>query len=275
MECRAVLPRPVRPIDAGASPSAGPVSIALIVPITLLCTGLLAGCGSTPPARSGAVPRISAPSGQSMATDGPAANPPPHLERVPDAVPQLEPIRRGGPNKPYAVAGRRYEPITDDRPYRERGFGSWYGRKYHGRPTASGEPYNMFAMTAAHPRLPIPSYARVRNPANGRQVIVRINDRGPFVRGYEIDLSYTAALKLGLLRGVAPVEVERITPAMIRTGEFGRAEIEPDPAAAATDLAGAATPSDSADDDLIGRWLLEQDAPAAGPPDDDPAPPPR
>lgn len=243
----------------------------------LLCAALLSACGSaplrSPSRRDSAVPPISAPPGKSMATDGPAANPPPHLERVPDAVPRLEPIRPGGANKPYAVAGRWYEPITDDRPYSERGLGSWYGRKYHGRPTASGEPYNMFAMTAAHPRLPIPSYARVRNPVNGRQVIVRINDRGPFVRGYEIDLSYTAALKLGLLRGVAPVEVERITPAMIRAGDFGRAEIESAGAATTTDLAGPAAPGGGADDDVIGRWLLEQDAPAAGAPDDDPAPP--
>ncbi|MFW2168236.1 septal ring lytic transglycosylase RlpA family protein, partial [Enterobacter cloacae complex sp.6722794] len=95
--------------------------------------------------------------------------------------------------------------------YMDRGLASWYGRKFHGRPTSSGEVYNMYAMTAAHATLPIPSYARVRNPANGREVIVRINDRGPFHKGRIIDLSYTAALKLDLLRGVAPVEVRRIT----------------------------------------------------------------
>jgi rare lipoprotein A len=237
-----------------------------------LCAALMSACGNAPinshSPRSSTVPPISAPRGASLHTDGPAANPPPDLDKVPDAVPRLEPIRPGGANKPYAVAGRWYEPITDERPYTERGLGSWYGRKYHGRPTASGEPYNMFAMTAAHPRLPIPSYARVRNPANGREVVVRINDRGPFVRGYAIDLSYTAALKLGLLRGVAPVEVERITPAMIRAGNFGNAEIEP----ADTDLAGPALPGTVADDDVIGHWLLEQEAPAAGPPPELPAP---
>ncbi|HEX7438511.1 MAG TPA: septal ring lytic transglycosylase RlpA family protein, partial [Caldimonas sp.] len=99
----------------------------------------------------------------------------------------------------------------------------WYGRKFQGRPTSSGEPYDMYAMTAAHPTLPIPSYARVRNLANGREIVVRVNDRGPFHPGRVIDLSYTAALKLDLLRGVAPVEVERITFDEIRAGSWRRA----------------------------------------------------
>jgi rare lipoprotein A len=119
----------------------------------------------------------------------------------------------------------------------EQGLASWYGRKFHGRRTASGEAYNMYAMTAAHRTLPIPSYARVTNPANGRMVIVRVNDRGPFVRGRVIDLSYTAALKLGVLGGVAPVRVDRITPEEIRSGAWlrGTPVIEGDePPAAAT-----------------------------------------
>ncbi len=162
---------------------------------------LLAACAGTPPAPD---------------RDGPPLVIPTGLERTLDAVPRVEPIRSGGPNKPYEAAGRSYTPVTTDRAMAERGGASWYGRKYHGRPTSSGETYDMFAMTAAHPTMPIPSYARVRNPANGREVIVRINDRGPFVPGRVIDLSYTAALKLGLLAGVAPVEVERITHAEIR-----------------------------------------------------------
>ncbi|WP_457418785.1 septal ring lytic transglycosylase RlpA family protein [Roseateles sp. P5_E7] len=152
--------------------------------------------------------------------DGPLPNPPAELLKVPDAMPRLEAIRIGGPNKPYEVLGERYEPIANDTTYADRGLASWYGRKFHGRPTASGEVYNMYAMTAAHPTLPIPSYARVRNPANGREVIVRVNDRGPFHKGRIIDLSYTAALKLDLLRGVAPVEVRRITYAEIRAGNW-------------------------------------------------------
>jgi rare lipoprotein A len=171
---------------------------------TLLCAlALLAGCASRAPQR-----------------DGPDARPPPGLMQVPDAVPRVEPLRVGGPNKPYTVLGRRYVPMADDLPLREVGGASWYGRKFHGRPTSSGEPYDMYAMTAAHRTMPIPSYARVRNPANGREVIVRINDRGPFVDGRVIDLSYTAALRLGLLGGVAPVEVERLTHDAIRTGRW-------------------------------------------------------
>lgn len=141
---------------------------------------------------------------------------------MPDAEPKLEPIRSGGPNRPYEVLGQNYTPMTQDRSFSERGLASWYGRKFHGRRTASGETYDMYAMTAAHPTLPLPSYARIRNPANGREVIVRVNDRGPFHKGRIVDLSYTAALKLDLLRGVAPVELERITFAEIRSGAWRR-----------------------------------------------------
>ena len=154
--------------------------------------------------------------------DGPEASPPPGLERVPDAEPRLESIRSGGPNKPYEIFGKSYVPITQDAPFSERGLASWYGRKFHGNRTASGEVYNMYAMTAAHPTLPIPSYARIRNPANGREVLVRINDRGPFHPDRIVDLSYTAALKLDVLRGVSPVELQRITFDDIRTGAWRR-----------------------------------------------------
>jgi len=152
--------------------------------------------------------------------DGVGPNPPPNLAQVPDAEPRLEPLRNGGPNKPYEVFGRTYTPLSGDAALNERGLASWYGRKFHGRPTSSGEPYDMYAMTAAHKTMPIPSYARVRNPANGREVIVRVNDRGPFHEGRVIDLSYTAALKLGVLNAVTPVEVERITQSAIRTGAW-------------------------------------------------------
>jgi rare lipoprotein A len=114
------------------------------------------------------------------------------------------------------LMGQSIVPMTEDLPLDEAGGASWYGRKFHGLPTSSGEPYDMYAMTAAHKTMPIPSYARVRNPANGREVIVRINDRGPFAAGRVIDLSYTAALKLGVLAGVAPVEVHRLTHREIR-----------------------------------------------------------
>ena len=199
---------------------------------------VLAGCASTPP---GSRP-LRSPDGAVLATpgrDGAEANPPAGLDRVPDAEPRLEPIRTGGPNKPYEVFGRDYVPMTNDRPYRERGLASWYGRKFHGQRTSSGEPYDMYAMTAAHPTLPIPSYARVRNPANGREVVVRVNDRGPFHAGRIIDLSYTAALRLDLLRGVAPVEVERITYDEIRTGSWRRQATPTSDGTAAVAVAGA------------------------------------
>lgn len=154
--------------------------------------------------------------------DGPEANPPPDLHLVPDAEPRLETPRQGGPNKPYEVMGEFYVPSIGDQDMVERGAASWYGRRFHGRSTASGETYNMYAMTAAHKTMPIPSYARVRNPANGKEVVVRVNDRGPFHKGRIIDLSYTAALKLGVLGGVATVEVERITYEAIRTGSWRR-----------------------------------------------------
>ena len=150
------------------------------------------------------------------ARDGPPLSLPAGLEQTLDAVPRVETLRIGGPNKPYEIFGVRYVPMTDDLPLQESGLASWYGRKFHGRPTSNGEVYDMLGMTAAHKTMPLPSFARVRNPANGREIIVRINDRGPFVAGRVIDLSYTAALRLDLLRGVAPVEVQRITHAQIR-----------------------------------------------------------
>ncbi len=186
---------------------------ALHRPFTRLALALLvaalAACGSTP------------------GHDGSEAKPPPDLDRVPNAQPQVEPLREGGPNKSYSLNGRSYTPIKGDKPFSEKGLASWYGKKFQGKPTASGEIYNMYAMTAAHKTLPLPSYARVRNPANGREIIVRINDRGPFHAGRIIDLSYTAALKLGVLNGVAPVEIERITHEQIRSGTWrsdGQAE---------------------------------------------------
>lgn len=142
--------------------------------------------------------------------DGPAVIPPPNLGQVPDAVPQDEPLHRFA-NQPYTVLGESYIPDTSGRPYKKRGMASWYGRRFHGKKTASGELYDMFAMTAAHPTLPIPSYARVTNIANGRSVVVRINDRGPFHKSRVMDLSYAAANKLGYAeRGSTQIEIEAL-----------------------------------------------------------------
>lgn len=174
-------------------------------------------------ALAGAVALAGCASGPRGGRDGAPSAVPSGLDRVPDAEPRIEPVRSsGGTSKPYTVLGRAYTPITDDRPFRESGLASWYGTGFHAQSTASGEPYDMYAMTAAHKTLPLPSYVRVRNPANGREVIVRVNDRGPFHDGRIIDLSYTAALRLDLLRGVAPVEIERITNEDIRTGAWRR-----------------------------------------------------
>ena len=210
-----------------------PVATPLRVAASALLLAVLAACQTTPTAPTGPGNVSRLPPGNAD-RDGPEAHPPVNLEAVPDAVPQIEPIRNGGPNKPYEIGGKTYTPLTDDRALTEKGLASWYGKKFHGRRTASGESYNMYAMTAAHKTLPIPSYARVRNPANGKEVIVRVNDRGPFSPGRVIDLSYTAALKLGVLGGVTAVEITRITDDDIRTGAALR---KPAPGAAPTSVA--------------------------------------
>jgi len=149
----------------------------------------------------------------STGRDGPpAGSPPVNLDRVADAKPRSEPLHPGA-NNPYTVLGKKYVPHRSLQPYRARGNASWYGRKFHGRLTSSGERYDMYAMTAAHTVLPIPSYVRVTHLGNGRSVIVRVNDRGPFHADRIIDLSYAAAYKLGLVNaGSARVEVEIILP---------------------------------------------------------------
>jgi rare lipoprotein A len=165
----------------------------------LLLLALLAACSSAP--RRGGF----------YQDDGPPERVPADLARAPDAQPRIEPFHPYA-NRPYRALGREYTPMTEDRPYRARGAASWYGRQFHGARTASGELYDMFAMTAAHPTLPIPSYARVTNVANGASVIVRVNDRGPFKDGRVIDLSYAAAVKLGIAAaGTGVVEVVRLT----------------------------------------------------------------
>ena len=144
--------------------------------------------------------------------DGPGDKPPEDIDAISDAVPRAEPLHRFA-NNPYSVLGRDYVPQRTIEPYKARGIGSWYGRKFHGQKTSSGEPYDMYGMTAAHPTLPIPSYVRVSNPANGKSVVVRVNDRGPFHSGRLIDLSWTAAYKLGYIgEGSTVVEVESVVP---------------------------------------------------------------
>ena len=166
------------------------------------------------PGAPSAAPATRAGSGGYYKDDGPGDNPPDVaiLAAVPEPEPRIEAPHRFA-NNPYNVFGVDYVPLRAVVPFRQRGLGSWYGRKFHGQRTSSGEAYDMYGMTAAHPTLPIPSYVRVTNVGNGRSVIVRINDRGPFHPGRVIDLSYTAAWKLGYLNaGSTPVDVELVTP---------------------------------------------------------------
>lgn len=193
----------------------------------LTCAALLlAGCGSTgyrapSPSPSASTPATPASPGTPGVVqrrgggyyqdDGPGDNPPPNLEQTPDAVPRDEPPLKTAANRPYVVFGKTYTPTLSTPTFKQRGVASWYGRKFHGQRTSSGEAYNMYGMTAAHPTLPIPSYVRVTNLSNGRMVTVKVNDRGPFHSERIIDLSYTAALKLGYIgQGSTTVEIEQV-----------------------------------------------------------------
>jgi rare lipoprotein A len=144
---------------------------------------------------------------------------PPHLLRTPDAVPKVEPLSKygnrfkKGTTNVYVTKKRRYHVMNTSKGYRARGKASWYGTKFHGRKTSSGEPYDMYAMTAAHTTLPLPSYIKVTNLKNGKSVTVKVNDRGPFHSNRLLDVSYVAAAKLGILgNGTAEVEIESIDP---------------------------------------------------------------
>jgi rare lipoprotein A len=197
----------------------------------LCCCALLAGCGtlggvfgdkskpaktereeksgqSKPPVAE--KPAETPKKGGYYLDDGPGDAPPPDIDAIADAVPRYEPpLARS--NRPYNALGESYTPMTEYQPYNASGVASWYGKRYHGQKTSSGEVYDMYGMSAAHTTLPIPSYVRVTNPENGRSVVVRVNDRGPFKKDRLIDLSYAAAYKLRLTeKGSGLVEVEAI-----------------------------------------------------------------
>ena len=196
------------------TPSTGLPTTRMLAPLRFLlipAIAAVAACTSSP--RQEAPPAAKpAPSAKYYKDDGPGDGTPANLDALPDAVPRAEPLHRFA-NRPYTVFGREYVPATSLRPYRERGVASWYGRKFHGEKTSNGETYDMYAMTAAHPTLPLPSYARVTNVATGKGVVVRVNDRGPFLHDRVIDLSFAAATKLGIAqKGSGEVEVEAIIP---------------------------------------------------------------
>ena len=204
------------------------MKITQIVLMLLFCS-LLAACASSPMVKDSgdlnALPKSksntgitnkssnSAPlkkSGGYYLDDGPSDNAPADIDSIADAVPRQETVLARA-NKPYIALGNSYQPMTGYEPFKQAGKASWYGKRYHGQKTSSGEVYDMFGMTAAHTTLPLPSYVRVTNPANGKSVIVRVNDRGPFHADRIIDLSYAAAYKLRLTSaGSGDVEVETI-----------------------------------------------------------------
>lgn len=180
----------------------------------LFLTLLVSACGSAPPQQteSGMTPATNTQREQGgyLAGDGPGGDAPADLAAIPDAVPRAEPLHRYA-NRPYVALGKNYTPLAAPGNYKERGIASWYGKKFHGQRTSSGEVYDMYGMTAAHPTLPIPSYARVTNLSNHKSVVVRVNDRGPFLHERIMDLSYTAAHKLGIIGGGSgEVEVESL-----------------------------------------------------------------
>jgi rare lipoprotein A len=190
--------------------TSAPFPAAKSVVLAASVAALLAGC-STAPRRERLPTPVPTP------TQAPTPTPPPpskpEIASIPDAVPRYEPRSKRGNPAFYEVLGKRYSVLATADGYLERGIASWYGPTFHGAPTSMGEKYDMYAMTAAHKTLPLPAYARVTNLRNGKSVVVRINDRGPFVANRIIDLSYTAAAKLDMLReGTTMVEVRTLTP---------------------------------------------------------------
>lgn len=185
---------------------------------------LVSACGSAPtrmsethstPASSPSETTSQPEQGGYLQGDGPGADAPADLAAIPDAIPRDEPLHRYA-NRPYVALGRTYTPLSSPGNYKEKGIASWYGKKFHGQRTSSGEMYDMYGMTAAHPTLPIPSYARVTNLASNKSVVVRVNDRGPFLHERIIDLSYTAAAKLGIVgAGSGEVEVASLVPGAV------------------------------------------------------------
>ncbi len=204
--------------------------------LLVVATALAAGCST--------VPR-----GGYYQDDGPHRRPEVDVSKVPDAVPRHEPFNERN-SRPYSVFGVSYRPLKSAKGYRERGVASWYGKKFHGQRTANGETYDMYAMSAAHKTLPLPSYLRVRNLNNGKSVVVRVNDRGPFRENRIVDLSYAAAAKLGIIgNGTGIVEIEALTGDEPVTQATNR-EPEPFPRAATPRLylqVGAFTSRDNAE----------------------------
>jgi len=212
------------------------------IPVLLLSLLVLQGCSllrrgpEAPPKPPAGVPK-----------------PPRDLASIPDAVPQAEPRSRYGNPETYEVFGKKYRVMKSARGHVERGLASWYGPGFHAERTSSGEPYNMYSMTAAHKTLPIPSYVRVTHLGNGRSIVVRVNDRGPFVGNRIIDLSYTAAYKLGMIgTGTAPVEIRVLQPGDASSGRATAATPVAPPSAPTPAATPAPSPAQAVDTPSLG-----------------------
>jgi rare lipoprotein A len=212
-----------------------------VVPACALALATISGCSHHPPPRSGntpppaAAPAPAKSAGRySQDRDSTPSGPPPDLSKIPEPVPKSELPSQYGNKSPYSVLGESYRVLPSAKGYVERGIASWYGNKFHGYTTSTFEKYDMYAYSAAHKTLPLPSYARVTNLENGRSVVVRINDRGPFAQNRIVDLSYVAAVKIGVWpKGTALVEVRALDP------EHPQSEL---PSAAPPSARAAATP---------------------------------
>ncbi len=175
-------------------------------------------------------------------------------------TPRAEPPHRWA-NRPYTVLGKRYTPVTGDKPMRQRGTASWYGRQFHGKKTSNGEVFDMHSVSAAHKTMELPSYARVTNLENGKSIILRVNDRGPFYGDRIIDLSYEAARRLGYdKKGTAQVEVERITMAEIASGRWNSTQIASSEIPAEQGAAAASVPGQALSAESTSGWSVQAGA---------------
>ena len=213
-----------------------------VIPVLLLSLLVLQGCSLL---RRGPEATPKPPAG--------VPKPPRDLASIPDAVPRAEPRSRYGNPETYEVFGKKYRVMKSARGHVERGLASWYGPGFHAERTSSGEPYNMYSMTAAHKTLPIPSYVRVTHLGNGRSIVVRVNDRGPFVGNRIIDLSYTAAYKLGMIgTGTAPVEIRVLQPGDASSGRVTAATPVAPPSAPTPAATPAPSPAQAVDTPSLG-----------------------
>jgi rare lipoprotein A len=184
--------------------------------LTLVTTFLLFGCQSIDPLFEESnkdKPKVKN-SGAYYLDDGPDENPPQNLDKIPDAQPKYEALSKRA-NRPYVAFEKKYVPMQKIIPFKEEGYASWYGKRYHGRKTSIGETYDMYQMTGAHKTLPLPCYIKVTNLKNKRSVIIRVNDRGPFIDERIVDLSYAAAHRLEIIQnGSELVKIEMVNPSL-------------------------------------------------------------